>query len=261
MSNLRVFSAGVAMKIVKNLVEEWNKKNKNVRAEMQAGGSVDLLRKAISGEPCDLLILADSVIIESMMMPNYTDGCRVWAGNKMVVAASEGNDINSDNWKEKLLDPDATFAHHNPYGDPGGYRAVMAILLADNYEAGLTKKLMNHPGHIGMDPNLDPRTLPKPKYMFTYFSGAKSRGMKFANLPAVMDLSDESLAAVYAEAKFAVDEKNTVTATPITHGLTIPFSAKNKEAAKEFAAMFLELDKSALGFIPKEKVIGVDPLA
>ncbi|NLL20069.1 MAG: hypothetical protein GX262_13805, partial [Clostridia bacterium] len=51
------------------------------------------------------------------------------------------------------------------------------------------------------------------------------------------------------------------TATPIAHALTIPKTALHKEKAKEFAKMFLEIDKEARGFLPKEGIEGKDPIA
>ena len=216
------------------------------------------MRDCVAGDPCDVLISADDAIIRDMMMPEYTDGYRIWAGNKMVVV---GEDITSENWEEKLLAPDATFKHHNPYGDPGGYRAVMAMQLADEYKPGLAERLMNHPGHIGMEKATGPfGNMKEAKYEFGYYSGPKSAGKNFAELPAVMDLSDPALAATYAKVCFAVDDQNTVTASPIAHALTIPKTAVHKEAAKEFAQMFLALDKTAAGFLPWESVVGEDPV-
>ncbi len=255
---LHVLCAGVSMKLVKMTADKWNESHPELPAVVTPGGSVDLIRDCIGGEACDLLISADDEIIRSMMLPEYADGYRIWAGNKMVVI---GEDITADNWEEKLLAEDATFKHMTPYGDPGGYRAVMALLLADAYKPGLADRLMNHPGHIGMDRNPGPFGNMKPaKYEFMYYSGAKMFGRNFAELPAAMDLSDPSLAEEYAKVSFAVDDKNTVTATPIAHALTIPSAALHKEAAKEFARMFLAIDKEAEGFLPRAGVIGVDPL-
>lgn len=222
------------------------------------GGSVDLIRDCIAGEACDLLISADDAIIRSMMLPQHADGYRIWAGNKMVVA---GEDITAENWEEKLLAEDATFRHGDPYGDPGGYRAVMAMLLADAHKPGLSKRLMDHPGHIGMDRAPGPLRNRQPaRYEFMYRSSAKTSGRNFAELPAVMDLSDPALAGEYARVSFAVDDTNTVTATPIAHALTIPKTALHKEAGREFAVMFLAIDKEAEGFLPRDGIVGEDPV-
>jgi ABC-type molybdate transport system substrate-binding protein len=255
---LNILCAGVSMKLVKEAAKKWDALHPELPSVVTPGGSVDLVRDCIAGEPCDLLISADDTIIRTMMMPKYADGYRIWAGNKMVIT---GNDIADKNWEEKLLAPDATFKHHNPYGDPGGYRAVMAMLLADVYKSGLADRLMNHPGHIGMEKSTGPFGNQKEaKYEFTYYSGAKSSGANFAELPAVMDLSDPALADTYAKVSFAVDNENTVIATPIVHALTIPKTAAHKEAAKEFAKMFLAIDKEAAGFLPREGVNGDDPI-
>ena len=246
------------MKLVKETADKWNALHPELPVIFTPGGSVDLVRDCIAGDPCDLLITADDANIRDMMMPKYADGYRIWAGNKMVVS---GEGINSANWEDKLLSVDATFKHHNPYGDPGGYRAVMAMLLADEYKPGLAERLMKHPGHIGMEKNPGPfGNMKEAKYEFGYYSGAKSSGRDFAELPSVMDLSDASLAATYAKVSFAVDDANTVTAAPIFHALTIPKTAAHKGAAKEFAKMFLAIDKAAAGFLPKEGVIGEDPI-
>jgi len=256
---LNIFCAGVSMKLVMRIAEKWNKLRPELPAIVTPGGSVDLIRDCISGEACDLLISADDSIIQTMMMPEHAEGYRIWAGNKMVVT---GDDINSDNWEEKLLADDSTFKHKDPYGDPGGYRAVMAMLLADFYKPGLAKRLMNHPGHIGMEKNPGPFGNLKPaKYEFTYRSGAIMMGKTFAQLPAIMDLSDPTLAKEYAKVSFKIDANNTVTATPIAHALTIPVTSQHKTAAKEFASLFLNIDKHAEGFIARSGIVGKDPTA
>lgn len=246
------------MRLVRETALKWDDLHPELPAAITPGGSVDLIRRCISGEACDVLISADDAIIRSMMLPAYADGYRIWAGNKMVVT---GEDITSENWQEKLLAADATFRHHNPYGDPGGYRAVMSMLLADAYKPGLTARLMNHPGHMGMDrDSLPASALPRAKYEFTYRSGALMAGKTFGELPAIMDLSDPALAQEYAKVSFSVDDKNTVTATPIAHALTIPKTALHKEAPKEFARLFLALDKESEGFLSREGTVGEDPV-
>ncbi len=255
---LNIFCAGVSRRLVMATAEKWDRIYPELPAKIKSGGSVDLIRDCISGKPCDLLISADDMIIRSMMIPDHAEGYRIWAGNKMVVA---GEGINADNWEEKLLADEATFKHHNPYADPGGYRAVMAILLADFYKRGLTARLMNHPGHMGMkkDP-CSPEKLRQAKYEFVYYSVAKAQGGDFAELPTIMDLSDPALAGEYARVSFAVDERNTVIGTPIAHGLTIPRGAGHREAAGEFARMFLGVEKEKVGFLPREGLYGKDPV-
>lgn len=255
---LNIFSAGVAKKVVNDTIREWNSQNPQLPVNLTVDGSVDLIRRCLSGEPCDLLILADDKIIDSMMIPKAASGYIVFAGNRMVVAANEGCEISNYNWKEKLLAPDATFDHHNPYADPGGYRAVMSMMLADNIEPGLSEKLLNHPGHFGMGNN--PENMPEIRYTFDYYTRAAARGALIAELPEIMNLSNDALASEYAKVKFAVDRETSIAATPINHAITIPASAENITLAKEFAKMFLEVDFESYGFIKRHEIVGVDIL-
>lgn len=255
-NTLHIFSAGVARKVVEETIAKFSTLHPDADVQLTVDGSVDLIRRCLSGENCDILILADDKIIDKMMLPEHANGYIVFAGNRMVVAANNGYEINSANWKEKLLSPDATFDHHNPYADPGGYRAVMSMILADKIEPGLSEKLISHPGHYGM--GNDPEDLPEIKYCFDYFTRAASRGASIAELPEIMNLSDDNLAEEYSAVKFAVDADNTITATPINHALTIPATALNQTAAKEFAALFLETDFVKYGFIKRSSLIGKD---
>ncbi|MDR0882795.1 MAG: substrate-binding domain-containing protein [Candidatus Adiutrix sp.] len=253
---LHIFSAGVVMGLAGQLIEKWNGDHPELPAVLSAGGSVDLIRRALAGEPCDVLISADDAIIASLMMPRHADGYVIFAGNKMVVTATPGHEITSQDWKEKLLAPTARFAHFNPQADPGGYRAVLSLMLADNYEKGLSAKLLNHPGHITLADKPQPGQKPDFDYMFGYYSGARSRHIPLAELPPVMDLSDDSLAQLYSSVEIKLDDKNVVQGSPIAHALTIPKAARCPEAAKDFAGQFLRTDFAAHHFIPRNKIVG-----
>lgn len=253
---LNIFSAGVAGKAVKDVISKWNKLYPEITAALTIDGSVDLIRRCLAGESCDLLILADDKIIDQMMLPDHASGYIVFAGNRMVVAANEGYEIGTENWKEKLLDPSATFDHHNPYADPGGYRSVMSMMLADKIESGLADKLINHPGHFGM--GNDPEDLPEIKYCFDYYTRAAGRGATIAELPEIMNLGNDELAAIYSEVSFSVDESNTIAATPINHAVTIPLTSGNPDAAREFVNLFLDIDFESYGFVKRREIVGED---
>lgn len=257
---LQIFTAGVAMKVVTATAQRWNLAHPERQAEVHVGGSMDLMRRLLAGERCDVFITADDTTIAPVLMPSHADGYITFAANRMVISAREGASISSENWKEKLLAPDATFCHKNPYGDPSGYRGVMTLMLANVVEPGLGDKLLAHPGHIGMDPALTPATTPACQYSLDYYSAAMARGVQFAELPDDMNLSNPALADTYASAAFAVDAATTVTGAPITHGVTIPTTAVFKDEAKAFLADFLANDFAAWHFLPAYAVHGKDPL-
>lgn len=259
-NRLQIFTAGVAKDIIWDIVEIWNAQHPELQADMYSDGSVNLIRKIQGGEPCDVAVIADNAIIESMLMPQLAAGYIIFAGNKMVISAKGDKQISSENWKDALLAPDTKFAHKNPYADPGGYRGLMALMLADQVEEGLAQKLLEHPGHIGMDPNLTLMTLPPHDFLFEYYSGAANRGAVFAELPAIMDQSDSDLAEEYAKVSFVVDENNTIVCTPISHAVTIPSTAKHKAAAKQFVKMFLDTDFKSYNFIQRTEIVGEEIL-
>lgn len=254
--SLQIFTAGVAKAAVTNRAKCWNQEHPELQAEVFSCGSVELARKILKGERCDVFVSADESILTGMMMPEYAGGYIVFAGNKIVVQDMSGKGINSRNWKEKLLEPDISFRNKNPYADPGGYRGVMAMLLADKYEEGLTKKLMEHPGHIGMDPALTEKNMPPYDYLFTYYSMAMASGANFAELPDIMNLSMPEYNKEYAEVSFEVDAENTVRGSDISHCVTIPKTAEHKEAARKFVEGFLSTDFKAYHFLEKREFAG-----
>ncbi|MDR2422882.1 MAG: substrate-binding domain-containing protein [Deltaproteobacteria bacterium] len=258
---LNVFSAGVALAVATQAAERWNERRPDFPVKLEKGGSVVGVKSLLAGEPYDLLILADDSLIEAALSPKATSGYAVFAGNKMAVAASPGRSIDSSDWLVKLTDPKAVFAHFDPKADPGGYRAILAMTLADHYEKGLSAKLLDHPGRLCLEKPGPPGSGPKFDYFFCYYSMAKSKGLSFAELPKVMDLSDDSLAEVYATAEFRIDEALTILGAPIAHALTIPRRAPHPQLAYEFAQEFLASDFAAFNFTPRAKAVGalLDP--
>ncbi|MBO4915191.1 MAG: substrate-binding domain-containing protein [Oscillospiraceae bacterium] len=257
MDNLRVFSAGVAGKLAKMTASRFEAAHPGVSCEVIVGGSTDGVRRLIAGESFDVMILADSSNIEQMMMPEYTDGYFIWGGNEMVVM---GEGITSENWKEKLLSPSAKLRHTDPYGDPSGYRAVMAMKLADRVEPGLSDKLLNHPNYNGLDREqyngFRPPACGEGEYCMIYRSGAAASGKSFASLPPEMNLGDPAFEDVYNTVDFAVSENETVRGTTILHAITIPKAAKNSEGAVSFSELFLANRFPMLGFTPVHKSVG-----
>ena len=262
MGNLKVFSAGVAAKLARQATERYQDEYDTAEIGLEIGGSTAGVKKFIDGEKYDVMILADSSNIDELLMPEYADGYCIWGGNEMVVA---GNDITSGNWKEKLTAPEAVITHHDPYGDPAGYRAVMAMQLADRVEPGLSDKLLNHPGYKGLDKaqyvkkpkaHRGPRPLKDGAYQFTYRSGAVSTGRNFASLPPEMNLGNPMYEEVYNSVSFQISQDVTVRGTAILHAIVIPKNAENKTEAEKFAKIFLANRFMMHGFTPAQRKVG-----
>ena len=203
-----------------------------------------------------LIVLADAELITTMLIPTHVDGFYVFAGNSIaIMATSDDATINAGNWKETLLHPSATFGHYDPFFDPGGYRALMACMLADHIEPGLSRKLLEHPGRVVVTPG----TNPLPQFIFTYLSSAQKSGKPFVVLPDEMALSNDEMNPIYREAVFDLGESK-VFGSAISLALTIPFTARNKEMAQKFAREFIQSDFASEGFSLKNKVVGKNPL-
>lgn len=251
---LRILAATCLETQVKKAVDRFNAEHANIRALVDVAGSIDCIRRVQKGEACDLLILADGSVIESMMMPTHTDGYYIFAGNCMVLVSNlPMKRVDTSNWKERLIDPKATFGHPNPSEDPAGYRAVMACMLADSVVPGLAKTLLNHPGRTVMTP-----TTGHVDFAITYRTVPISKKMSYAYLPDTIDLSNPAFNAHYASATVDIngDGTNLVRASAINHALTIPFGSKEPEAARDFIDLFLQTDFKAQGFLPRRAQVG-----
>jgi ABC-type molybdate transport system substrate-binding protein len=254
MKTIHVLHAGSVIKLINNTITRF--KRDDVTIQTTHSGSVDCVRRLIAGEPCDLIVLADAELITTMLMPTHTDGFYVFAGNSIaIMATSDDATINSDNWISTLLRPLSTFGHYDPFFDPGGYRAVMAFMLADHVEPGLSKKLLEHPGRMIVTPG----SKPLPQFLFTYLSSAQKSGKPFVILPHEMALSKDELNPLYREVVFDLGE-SMVYGSAISLALTIPFTARNKELAQKFAMEFIQSDFASEGFSLKNKVVGKNPL-
>lgn len=259
MDNIKIFCAGVAGMLAKKAAQRFEETYKGAVCELTVGGSNAGITKLINGEKFDVMILADHEGIEKLLMPEYTEGYYIWGGNEMVVI---GNDINSDNWKEKLTAPTARIKHVNPYDDPGGYRAVMVMQLADKAEEGLSAKLLGHPLYKGLDreqykDGFKPLgDLEDGEYRIGYKSMAVARGMNFAVLPREINLGSTAFEHIYREATFTVDGGQKVCGNAILHGITVPKNAENKEGAEAFVKMFMQSKFMMFGFTGERKTVG-----
>ena len=255
MKKLHILHAGCVSVQVQKTVDQFNAMHTHAQAENSSGGSVDRIRRLLRGEPCDLLISADDAIIASMLMPERTQGYYIFAGNSMVLVATNPNkSISEENWPQVLLNPANTFGHYDPTVDPGGYRGVMVCLLADSIEPGLSKKLLDHPGRVVYMSADDPPA----DFSISYRSNAIKNNKPYVVLPASMNLSNPALNAHYATAAFDLDGdgKNLVYGSAICHALTVPKTAVQPELAMEFIKLFLQNDFKKSGFIPMNKIVG-----
>lgn len=252
MQTLHILHAGVVKREVQQTITRFCAANRETEVQASAGGSVDCARRALAGEPCDLLILADHRLIELLLSPELCDSYRIFAGNRMVLQATRADSpLTKDNWLEILSDPATRLGHFDPQADPGGYRALFCLQLAEYIQPGLGRRLLESPNRRVVDHD----HVSDVDYLIYYYTAALRDDKPFAELPELMDLSSDDLADIYASAKVELADGKTVQATPISHALAIPKSAAQPELARDFVDEFLRSDFAAAGFLPRAGLI------
>jgi molybdate/tungstate transport system substrate-binding protein len=210
--------------------------------------------------------------------PNFTVSSTPFACNAMVIAftnQSLGADvITGENWPEILRRPDVRVGISNPMLDAAGYRGLMVLMLADrepvNY--GLFNAVIGDafepPLRIDAENGTDRLVLPevlRPKsskvavrdgsifllslldtggidYAFEYRSVAEAHGLRWIDLPSMIDLSTDSEAARYSTVQVQLGFQRFAsigserTGRPIVYAVTVPATAPQPQLAEEFAS-------------------------
>jgi molybdate/tungstate transport system substrate-binding protein len=187
------------------------------------------------------------------------------------------NEINSGNWYSILARSDVTLGFANPQLDAIGYRALMAIQLAEDHysEPGLFHNLVtaNLDPPISSVPNGSDHTIfvpliQQPKgdklilrasevdliallqsglldYSLIYLSNAKQYGFDYVELPDEINMGSlqhqsnyERVQVTYEHQRFATISLDR-TGEVIYYGLTIPKNAPNPELAEKFVKFIL----------------------
>ncbi|HEX2716821.1 MAG TPA: substrate-binding domain-containing protein, partial [Gemmatimonadaceae bacterium] len=81
-------------------------------------------------------------------------------------------------------------------------------------------------------------------YALVYQSSARNAGLRWLELPAAMNLGDDSSAAIYATASVRIPGRTrgdtvVVTGTPIRYALSIPVAAENATSAEALVVFLI----------------------
>lgn len=252
--------------------EQIDNINDNIDVKSEPHGSVEVSRLVSEGQKSpDIAAVSDySLIPDYMISKGLTDWYIQFARNEVVLCYSEeskySDEINQSNWYKILSRPDVSFAFGNPNADPGGYRAVMAVQLAEMHydnanifddlmakntamsspkkENGKytieTKKLdqLNPSDKVAVGA-MEVAVIPKLEegsvdYMFNYRSIAKQHGFDFVQLPAQVNLGMVKYGDIYDKVRVKLTDGTVKKGKPIVYGITILKDAKNKKAAIDF---------------------------
>jgi molybdate/tungstate transport system substrate-binding protein len=168
-------------------------------------------------------------------------------------------DIDTTNWTKILSSDDVQVGRPDPDLAPAGYRAILTLRLAERYyrTPGLADRLLHNAPRRNMRSNAAELAallqLGELDYIYDYESVAESNGFRYLRLPRAIDLSDPSLARIYAEVRVRVRgaagagrapgrDSVTFTGQPIIFALSVPRSAPHKLAGQRLAAFLLSIE-------------------
>jgi molybdate/tungstate transport system substrate-binding protein len=254
--DLIIFHAGSLSVPVQELTELFEAKYPSVSVKAEAAGSRHCARKISDlHKPCDVMMSADTRVVESLLMPEYARFNIQFATNQMAIAylpeSKFADEINADNWPDVLLREGAIFGRAEAESDPCGYRTLLVFQLAERAfdSPGLAEKLTQADAVIRSKETdllalLDAGEI---DYLFIYRSVAAQHGLKMIQLPDEVNLRSADLADVYAAASVRLTGKTpgewiTRKGEPMVYSATIPLDPPNPAAAEAWMAMLLSAD-------------------
>jgi molybdate/tungstate transport system substrate-binding protein len=251
---LVIFHAGSLAVPMKQISQEYEKRNPGTKIYLESAGSLVCARKVTElKKPCDILASSDYYVINELLIPQYASWSIRFATNEIVIAFLEkskyAKEINSENWMDVLQRKDVIYSRSDPDSDPCGYRTIFTFMLAEKYykKPGLTEKMSSkdrdyiRPKEVDLVALLESNTI---DYMFQYKSVAIQHGLKYIELPKEINLSDSSKNDIYSSVSTDVagnmpGTKMKVTGDYINYSITILNDAPQKEEAVNFVDFLL----------------------
>ena len=268
---LKVFHAGSLAVPLEEAEKQFEALHPNVDVQRESMGSIAAIRQVTDvGKRGEVVASADYTLIPNMMYPEYADWVVRFATNDLVLAynpekSKYADEITPENWYEILRRDGVIFAFSSPNLDPCGYRAVMVLQLAELYyddekifddlildNTAITIREEEDGTYLITTPeDLKPNTAKvsiRPKsvelvalveaggldYAFEYRSVAVQHNLSYVDLPAEIDLGNVAHEDFYNKVKLQNAKGETITASTIIYGITVPKNAPNPEFGLEF---------------------------
>jgi molybdate/tungstate transport system substrate-binding protein len=251
---LIIFHAGSLSVPMKQIAQEYEKRNPDTKIFLESSGSLVCARKVTElKKPCDIIASSDYFVINELLIPDYASWSIRFATNEIVIAYHEksrySKEINVDNWMSVLQKKDVVYSRSDPDSDPCGYRTVFTFKLAEKYygKKGLTDRMLSknkdyvRPKEVDLVALLESNAI---DYMFQYKSVAIQHGFKYIELPGEINLSDPTKNIIYSGVSTEVSgnkpgTKMKVVGDYINYSLTILDKAPQKELAVKFIDFLL----------------------
>jgi molybdate/tungstate transport system substrate-binding protein len=251
---LKILHAGALRMPVVECAKLMQQAQPGLDIQLESYGSRACARQVREGKTVDILALADPMLFEELLGPEYVDKYYIFANDQIVLAYNEfsrGNhEISTQNWFDVLLSDKVTFGRSNQNLDPCGYRTLMVWQLAEQYysKPGLFTQLdQKCRGDLIYPKSYDCASdvlVGKLDYAFEYLCVVNQFGLKYLPLPKKINLSNPTYAKSYSQATVSLRGRNsgemiTVTGAPIEFAIGITKNAENPAVAKDFLDLIL----------------------
>ena len=243
-----VFCAGSLTKPFERLADEFRGRY-GVDVEIEASGSRVAAKKVSElGRRADVVALADWRLFPQLLYPKHCRWFAKFAANRLVLAYTDksyaADRVTSQNWTEILKDKRTRWGHSDPDADPCGYRALLALQLAEKFyrKRGLYDLLLKHKRRVVRPKSVELVVLLQAgelDYAFEYSSVAVQHKLRFVELPAEINLGDPMKAQFYRQVKLCLSDGTEVTGAPIVYGVGVPQNAPHPELALKFVKLLL----------------------
>ncbi len=257
-NQLTVFHAGSLTVPFEKIIDGFKKENPGVEVLKEIAGSRECARKISElKKPCDIFASADYMVIDQLLVPEFTDWNLKFATNEMAIVYTEksrrAKEINQKKWFEVLLDKNISVGRADPNADPCGYRTILTMKLAEIFynKKGLAEKLIKknqeyiRPKEVDLLALLEEGEL---DYIFLYRSVAEQHGLKFLILPDKINLKKAELEDYYKQVSVELNgkkpgEKISQVGSSMVYGITIPKNSPNPALAKKFIHYLMNKEK------------------
>lgn len=255
---LELFTAGALARPLRAAADSFAARTGVPPALLEAAGSLETVRKLTELERVpDVLAVADEALIARLLMPRLATWYAAFARDRLVIAytpRSRGAGVvNAANWPLVVTGGDVLVGRSDPDRDPAGYRALLAMRLAERHyrRPGLAARLLARaPARLVRPKSADLVALLQAgelDYAWLYESVARAGGLSLVRLPGDVDLGDAARAAAYAAESVRVagagrGDTLALAGRPILFALTVPAGAPHPAAAAGFVAWLLGPD-------------------
>jgi len=254
LQTLKILHAGALRKPVVECAKLLNEARSGPDIQLESFGSRACARQVREGKVVDILALADPMLFDELLGPEYVDKYYIFANDQIVLAYNEfskgSGEIDAKNWFDILLREEVTFGRSNQHLDPCGYRTLMVWQLAEQYygRPGLFGQLDQRcRGDLIYPKSYDLASdvlVGKLDYAFEYLCVVNQFGLRYLTLPEKINLSNPAHANYYNQSTVSLQGKNsgemiTIPGAPIEFAIAIPKNAENPALAKDFLDLMI----------------------